>query len=45
MIIGLDIMGGDFAPEQAIIGLRDYLLEEQSDNHEVHFHLIGSTLR
>lgn len=41
MIIGLDIMGGDFAPEQAIIGLRDYLLEEQSDNHEVHFHLIG----
>lgn len=42
MKIGIDIMGGDFAPEQAIIGLKDYLLEEQADNQDVHFHLIGS---
>lgn len=41
MKIGLDLMGGDFAPEQAILGLKEYLIEENDSSLDVHFHLIG----
>lgn len=41
MKIGIDIMGGDFAPEQAILGLHQYFLEENEADKSIHFHLIG----
>lgn len=40
MKIGLDIMGGDYAPVEAIKGVRTYL--ETNNNPEVHLVLIGS---
>ena len=40
MRIGLDIMGGDYAPAEAIKGVQ--LFMEQSDNTEVHLVLIGN---
>ena len=40
MRIGLDIMGGDYAPAEAIKGVR--LFMEQSHNTEVHLMLIGN---
>lgn len=39
MNIGLDIMGGDFAPEQAILGVQMYL--QQKQDTVVHLILIG----
>ena len=39
MNIGLDIMGGDFAPEQAILGVQMYLQQKQDTS--VHLILIG----
>jgi glycerol-3-phosphate acyltransferase PlsX len=39
--IGFDIMGGDFAPEQAIKGVAQYL-EECKDQQDVHLLLIGN---
>ena len=39
MNIGLDIMGGDFAPEQAILGVQMYL--QQKQDASVHLILIG----
>ncbi|MBC7553980.1 MAG: phosphate acyltransferase [Taibaiella sp.] len=40
MNIGLDIMGGDYAPEEAIKGVR--LFMEQSHNPDVHLVLTGN---
>ena len=39
MKIALDIMGGDFAPEQALLGVRRYF--EASANTDVHLLLVG----
>jgi glycerol-3-phosphate acyltransferase PlsX len=41
MKIGVDIMGGDYAPAEAINGVRLFL--EQSHDPEVHLVLIGNT--
>ncbi len=41
MNIGIDIMGGDFAPEEAIKGVLTYLTSEQRDE-QVHIVLIGN---
>jgi phosphate acyltransferase len=40
MKIGLDIMGGDYAPEEAIKGAR--LFFEQNDDSDIHLLLIGN---
>ena len=31
MKIGIDMMGGDFAPLEAVIGIKDYLKEGKAD--------------
>ena len=41
MKIGLDIMGGDFAPAEAIKGVQRFF--EQSDDNSIHLLLIGDT--
>ncbi|HXL56302.1 MAG TPA: hypothetical protein VN958_08605, partial [Chitinophagaceae bacterium] len=33
MNIGLDIMGGDFAPLEAVKGVRQYLSEQNDSSH------------
>src|SRR5690554_2544930 len=42
MNIGLDIMGGDYAPEEAIKGLISYLESNDSINRNDHFFLFGN---
>ena len=41
MKIALDIMGGDFAPEEAIKGVKQFF--EQSDDMSIHLLLIGNS--
>lgn len=41
MNIGLDIMGGDFAPEEAIKGVLSYLQSISAEAEKVHFVLVG----
>lgn len=43
MRIGLDIMGGDFTPEEAIKGLAAYFKDEKEEDKSIHFHLIGAS--
>lgn len=42
MKIGIDIMGGDFAPEEAIKGVISYLESNPGTGADVHFVLIGN---
>ncbi len=42
MKIGIDIMGGDFAPEEAIKGVLSYLTSHPDSGSGVHFLLIGN---
>jgi glycerol-3-phosphate acyltransferase PlsX len=42
MKIGIDIMGGDFAPEEAIKGVISYLESNAATGADVHFVLIGN---
>ncbi len=42
MKIGIDIMGGDFAPEEAIKGVISYLKSNSDTGADVHFVLIGN---
>lgn len=41
MNIGLDIMGGDFAPKEAIKGVLSYLQSNSKERDHVHFVLVG----
>jgi glycerol-3-phosphate acyltransferase PlsX len=41
MNIGLDIMGGDFAPKEAILGILSYLQSTSKEADKVHFVLVG----
>lgn len=43
MNIGLDIMGGDFAPEEAIRGVLSFLNAPLLKKEEVHFVLVGNS--
>lgn len=42
MKIGIDIMGGDYAPEEAIKGVISYLTANAGTGADVHFLLIGN---
>jgi phosphate acyltransferase len=42
MKIGIDIMGGDYAPEEAIKGVISYLKSHEDSGADVHFVLIGN---
>lgn len=42
MNIGIDIMGGDYAPEEAIKGIISYLESTSGSEEDVHFVLIGN---
>jgi glycerol-3-phosphate acyltransferase PlsX len=42
MNIGIDIMGGDYAPEEAIKGIISYLTSNSATETDVHFVLIGN---
>jgi glycerol-3-phosphate acyltransferase PlsX len=42
MNIGIDIMGGDYAPEEAIKGVISYLESTSGSEEDVHFVLIGN---
>ena len=42
MKIGIDIMGGDFAPEEAIKGVISYIESHSGTGADVHFVLIGN---
>lgn len=42
MNIGIDIMGGDYAPEEAIKGVVSYLESEADKESDIHFVLIGN---
>jgi glycerol-3-phosphate acyltransferase PlsX len=42
MKIGIDIMGGDYAPEEAIKGVISYLTSHADTGADVHFVLIGN---
>lgn len=42
MKIGIDIMGGDYAPEEAIKGVVSYLTTHSGTGADVHFVLIGN---
>lgn len=41
MRIALDIMGGDYAPEQALLGVRRYFDESSTGSNDVHLLLVG----
>jgi len=41
MNIGIDIMGGDFAPKEAINGILKYLVSPSDEGQDVHFFLFG----
>ena len=41
MNIGIDIMGGDFAPQEAIKGVHNYLTSPLDEGQDVHFFLFG----
>ncbi len=42
MNIGIDIMGGDFAPEEAIKGIKSYLASHSENEKDVHIVMIGN---